>query len=176
MSACCAVPNRLCGQTRAGPRLLLHVVTGMLHASRGRHAEAFEEFSAAEDLQWRMAGTHALASMVAGWLLATQARLGMPGAARDSLAALPDEQTGAGEVRNARAAIHLAEGDPARALDALQTVLDGTAPVIGEVTVIEAHLLAARAHRELGDQRAANWAVETALALAEPDRLVLPSR
>ena len=88
-----------------GPRLLLHVVTGMLHASRGRHAEAFEEFSAAEDLQSRLAGTHALASMVAGWLRATQARLGMPGAARDSLAALPDEQTGAGEVCNARAAI-----------------------------------------------------------------------
>ncbi|HJY01853.1 MAG TPA: LuxR C-terminal-related transcriptional regulator, partial [Streptosporangiaceae bacterium] len=30
------------------------------------------------------------------------------------------------------------------------------------------------AHRQLGDQRAANQAVERALALAEPDRLVLP--
>jgi LuxR family maltose regulon positive regulatory protein len=39
---------------------------------------------------------------------------------------------------------------------------------------VEAHLLAALAHRELGDQRAANQAAERALALAEPDRLVLP--
>ena len=56
----------------------------------------------------------------------------------------------------------------------MQDVLDGTAPVIGYVTVVEAHLLAGLAHRELGDQRAANQAAERALALAEPDRLVLP--
>jgi LuxR family transcriptional regulator, maltose regulon positive regulatory protein len=70
--------------------------------------------------------------------------------------------------------ICLAEGDPAGALGALADVLDGTAPVIGYVTVVEAQLLAALAHRALGDQRAANQAAERALALAEPDRLVLP--
>jgi hypothetical protein len=53
-------------------------------------------------------------------------------------------------------------------------VLDGTAPVVGYVTVIEAHLLAGLAHRELGDQRAASQAAEQALALAEADRLILP--
>ena len=70
--------------------------------------------------------------------------------------------------------ICLAEGDPAGALGVLPDVLDGTAPVIGYVTVVEAHLLAGLAHRELGDQRAANQAAERALALAEADRLVLP--
>ena len=70
--------------------------------------------------------------------------------------------------------ICLAEGDPAGALGALHDVLDGTAPVLGYVTVVEAHLLAGLAHRELGDQRAANQAAERALALAESDRLVLP--
>jgi len=39
---------------------------------------------------------------------------------------------------------------------------------------VEAHLIAGLAHRELGDQRAANQAAERALALAEADRLVLP--
>ena len=53
-------------------------------------------------------------------------------------------------------------------------VLDGTAPVLGYVTVVEAHLLAGLAHRELGDQRAASQAAERALALAESDRLILP--
>jgi LuxR family maltose regulon positive regulatory protein len=42
------------------------------------------------------------------------------------------------------------------------------------VTVVEANLLAGLAFRELGDQRAASMAAESALALAEPDRLVLP--
>jgi LuxR family maltose regulon positive regulatory protein len=163
-------------QTDTGPdiRLLLHLATGRLHAGRGRHHEALEELRAAEHLRSQLAGSHALASQVTGWLLATQARLGMPGEARAALAALTDEQANAGEIRNARAAICLAEGNPAGALGALREVLDGTAPVIGDITVVDAQLLAALAHRELGDQRAANQAAERALALAEPDRLVLP--
>ena len=70
--------------------------------------------------------------------------------------------------------IDLAEDDPAAALDALSDVVDRTTPVIGDVTVIEANLLNALAHHALGDQRATNRAVEHALALAEPDRLILP--
>src|ERR1700726_2296346 len=49
-----------------------------------------------------------------------------------------------------------------------------TTPVVGYVTVVEAHLLAGLAHYELGDQRAASQAAERALALAESDRLILP--
>ena len=107
-------------------------------------------------------------------MLATQARLGRPGEAGAVHAALDDERANSGEIRNACAVICLAEGDPAGALGAVHDVLDGTAPVIGYVTVVEAHLLAGLAHRELGDQRAANRSAERALALAEADRLVLP--
>ena len=163
-------------QTDTGPdiRLLLHQTAGILHAGRGRRHEALEEFSAAEHLGSQLEGSQALASQVTGWLLATQARLGLPGEARACLAALDDERAGSGEIRNARAVICLAEGDPAGALGAVRDVLDGTAPVLGYVTVVEAHLLAGLAHRELGDLRAANQAAERALALAESDRLVLP--
>ena len=163
-------------QTDTGPdiRLLLHQTAGMLHASRGRRHEALEDFGAAEHLASQLEGSQALASQVTGWLLATQARLGMTGEARAALAALDDERASSGEIRNARAVICLAEGDPAGALDAAQDVLDGTAPVLGYVTVVEAHLLAGLAHRELGDLRAANQAAERALALAESDRLILP--
>ena len=163
-------------QTDTGPdiRLLLHQTAGILHAGRGRRREALEEFSAAEHLGSQLEGSQALASQVTGWLLATQARLGMTGEARAALAALDDERAGSGEIRNARAVICLAEGDPAGALGALHDVLDGTAPVLGYVTVVETHLLAGLAYRELGDQRAANQAAERALALAESDRLVLP--
>jgi LuxR family maltose regulon positive regulatory protein len=163
-------------QTDTGPdiRLLVHIAHGMLQAGRSRHHEAFQEFRAAEFLGSQLAGSHALASRVTGWMVATEARLGMPAEARAFLAALDDERAGSGEIRNARAVICLAEGDPAGALGALRDVLDGTAPVIGGITVVEAHLLAGLAHRELGDQRAANQAAERALALAEPDRLILP--
>ena len=166
-------------QTDTGPdiRLLLHHTTGILRASRGRQHEALEEFSAAERLRSRLAGSHALASQVTGWLLATQARLGMTGEARAALAALAaldDDRAVSGEIGNARAVICLADGDPDGALAAVRDVLDGIAPVIGYVTVVEAYLLAGLACRELGDQRAANQAAERALALAEADQLVLP--
>ena len=164
-------------QTYTGPdiTLLLHQTAGLLHAGRGRHHEALEELSAAEDLGSQLADdSQALASRVTRWLPATQARLGMTGEARAFIAALDDERASAGEIRNARAVICLAEGDPAGALAEVVGVLDGTAPVHGNVTVLEAHLLAGLAHRQLGDQRAANQAAERALALAEPERLVLP--
>ncbi len=163
-------------QTDTGPdiRMLVHIASGMLQAGRSRYLEALQEFSAAEYLGSQLADSHALASRVTGWMVATQARLGMTGEARAFLAALDDERAGSGEIRNARAVICLAEGDPAGALGAVADVLDGTAPVIGYVTVVEAHLLAGLAHRELGNQRAANQAAERALAVAEPDRLVLP--
>ena len=171
----CSAPHRPCKQTPGRTSgCCCTTTTGILHACRGRHHEALEEFGAAERLRSQLAGSHALASQVTGWLLATQAR------ARDArrgprpLAALDDERASSGEIRNARAVICLAEGDPAAALAAVPDVLDGTAPVIGYVTLVEAHLLAGLAHRELGDQRAANQAAERALALAEPDRLVLP--
>jgi LuxR family maltose regulon positive regulatory protein len=163
-------------QTDTGPdsRLLLHQTAGILQAGRGRHLEALEEFSAAERLRSQLTGSHALASQVTGFRVATQARAGLPGDARASLAALDDERASSGEVGNARAAICLAEGDPAEALGAVRDVLDGTAPVIGYVTLVETHLLAGLAHRELGDPSTASQAAERALALAEPDRLVLP--
>ena len=163
-------------QTDTGPdiRLLLHQTAGILHAGRGRHHEALEELSAAEYLGSQLQGSQALASRVTRWLPATQARLGMTGEARALLAALDDERASSGEIRNALAVICLAEGNPAAALAAVADVLDGTAPVQGSVTLMEAHLLAGLAHRELGDQRAANQAAERALALAESDRLILP--
>jgi LuxR family transcriptional regulator, maltose regulon positive regulatory protein len=163
-------------QADTGPdlRLHAHMASALLHAGRGRHHEAFQEFSAAEHLRSQMEGSHAWASQMTGWLLATQARAGLPDQARALLAGLDDERASSGEIRNARAVICLADGNPAAAVAAVADVLDGTAPVLSYVTVVEAHLLAGLAHRQLGDQRAASQAAERALALAESDQLVLP--
>ena len=163
-------------ETDTGPslRLLLHLGTGLLMSGRRRQREALAEYSAAEQRQAQLEGSHALMSQLTGFKLTTQARLGRIGEARASLAALDADLAGSGEIGNARAVICLAEGNPAAALDAVHDVLDGRAPATGYMTVVEANLLASLAHRDLGDQRAAFAAVECALDLAEADRLVLP--
>ncbi len=157
-----------------GIRLLVRLISAILPAARGHHRQALAEFAAAGRVQALMVGEHALTSRVTAWTMATQARLGMVDQARAALAALDDRQAAAGEIRNAAAVIRLAEQDPAGARRELQAVLDGTAPVNPYLTRVDAHLLDALAWRDLGDERAARGAVERALNLAEPDRLILP--
>jgi LuxR family maltose regulon positive regulatory protein len=162
--------------------ILLHVATGMLHAGRGCHQSALEQFAAAARAQSLLTGVHALAPRITGWLAATQARLGMPDEARATLREFSDEpeQIGAihegqmGAIDNARAVICLAEGDPAAALAALGGLLDITLPVVPTFTAVETHLLAGIAHLSLGDSTTAAASAESALAAAEPDRLMFP--
>jgi LuxR family transcriptional regulator, maltose regulon positive regulatory protein len=162
--------------------VLLHLATGMLHAGRGQHQPALEEFAAAARVESQLTGVHALAPRITGWLATMQARLGLRGAALATLTGFSaePEQIGViydgqmGAIHNARAVICLMDGDPAGALAALGSVLDSTPPVIPTFTVVETHLLAGTAHLSLGDRNAAAAAAEAALAVAEPDRLIFP--
>ncbi len=157
-----------------GILLLVHLTSALLPAARGRHHEALAELVAAGQVQARMVGRHALASQVAGWTIAAQARLGDVEQARAALDAIDDRLVTTGEIRNAAAVVRLAEQDAAGARHELRAVLDGSAPVNPYLTLVEAHLLDALACRDLGDERAARSAVERALHLAEPDQLMLP--
>jgi LuxR family maltose regulon positive regulatory protein len=154
--------------------VLLHLMTGMLHAGRGQHRTALEEFAAAARAESQLTGVHTLAPRTTGWLAATQARLGRTEQARASLTGFSAEPDRMGAICNARAVICLAEGDPAAALDALREVRDITFPGVPAFTLVEAHLLAGTAHLSLGDRSAAAAAAEAALAAAEPDRLIFP--
>jgi LuxR family maltose regulon positive regulatory protein len=154
--------------------VFLHVATGMLHAGRGQHRSALEEFAAAAQAQSLLTGVHALAPRITGWLAATQARLGMPDEARATLAGFSAEPEQMGAIHNARAVICMAEGDPATALDVLGDVLEIKPPPSRAFTLVESHLLAGTAHQCLGDRNAAAVAAEAALAAAEPDRLIFP--
>jgi len=153
--------------------VLLHMVTGMLHAGRGQHQAALDEFVAAARAQSLLTGVHALATPVVGWLAATQARLGLPEEARATLTGFSAEHERMDFIDNARAVVCLAEGDPSTALDLLQEARDATSPA-HPFTLVEAHLLAGTAHLCLGDRNAAAAAAEAALAAAEPDRLIFP--
>jgi LuxR family maltose regulon positive regulatory protein len=153
--------------------VLLHVATGMLHAGRGQHQSALDEFAAAAQAQSLLTGVHALAPRITGWLAATQARLGMTDEARTTLSGFSAGPEQMGAIYNARAVICMADGDPATALDVLREVRDITPPAHA-FTLVEAHLLAGTAHLSLGDRNAAAAAAEAALAAAEPDRLIFP--
>jgi LuxR family maltose regulon positive regulatory protein len=157
-----------------GIRLLVYLTSAILQAARGHCHRALEEFAAARQMQALMVGEHGLTTRVNAWTIATQARLGLAGQARAALAALDDRQANAGEIRNAAAVILLAEQDPAAARRELRVVLDGDVPVLSYLTQVEAYLLDAFACRDLGEVRASQEAVEQALDLAEPDRLILP--
>src|SRR4051812_11295695 len=154
--------------------VLLHMVTGQLHAARGQHQAALEAFAAGAQAQSLLTGVHVFATPVVGWLAATQARLGMPDEARETLTGFSAEPGRMGFIHNARAVISIAEGDPATALDALRDVLANTPRLGPAFTLVEAHLLAGIAHLSLGDRNAAAGAAEAALAAAEPDRLIFP--
>jgi len=157
-----------------GIRLFLHVLSALGPAAHGRYREALAELAAAGQVQALMVGEHALTARVIGWTIATLARLGEVGQARAALAALDDRMAGTGEILSAVAAICLAEKDPAGARRELRPVLDGDAPIGMCAPTIEAFLLEALACRDLGDDRGMRAAVEQALHLAEPDRLILP--
>jgi LuxR family maltose regulon positive regulatory protein len=156
--------------------VLLHLVTGQLHAARGQHQAALEAFAAGAQAQSLLTGAHALATPVVGWLAATQARLGMPDEARETLTGFPAEpgRMGFSLIYNARAVICMAERDPTGALDVLRDVADVTPPTGPAFTLVESHLLAGLAYLDLGDRSAAAAAAEAALAAAEPDRLIFP--
>jgi LuxR family maltose regulon positive regulatory protein len=151
--------------------VLLHTVTGMLRAGRGENQSALEALTAAVQAQSLLTGVHILAPVIAEWL----ARLGMPDAARATLDEFSTEHEWIDAIDLARAAISLAEGDPATALAVLGDV-QRMMPTSGfpAYALVEAHLLASLAHLALGDRNAAAAAAEAALAAAEPDRLIFP--
>jgi LuxR family maltose regulon positive regulatory protein len=175
-------------QSDSGPGIgtLVHLMRGMLEAGRGRLHEAAQELATAQELQSRLPHPHALSGFVVGWSLATRARLGDTAGARATLDALAHQDSplvDSGQLRNALATICLAEGDPAGALAAVAGNLDAAATnvttatavtAVHDAAVIEAWVLAGLAHRELGDGARAQDAIEHALELAEPGRLVLP--
>ena len=155
--------------------VLLHLVTGMLHAGRREHQSALEALTAAVQAQSLLTGVHILGRVVAEWLAATQARLGMPDEARATLDKFSTEHERTDAIDLGRAAISLAEGDPARALAVLGEVQDFMPPAdFPAYALVEAHVLAGLAYLALGDRSAAAAAAEAALAAAEPDRLIFP--
>jgi LuxR family maltose regulon positive regulatory protein len=149
---------------------VLHQARGMLELARGHDGRALAAFRAAERLAGLLAAAHPRSTPMRAHLVQTLVRLGDAGPAEQVLAGLGD--TDRGEMRNARAALRLAQGHPRAATAALAPVLDGSAPVTSLGWTSQAFWLEAIARDALGDPVAAGRALERALDLAEPDGAV----
>ncbi len=158
-----------------GTELILHDARGLLRVAQGRLEDALEAFGAAQDMQVLLVEKHLFAAPVRARVLQTQARLGQLAAARAALTGLAPEDRDTPWMRMTSAVIHLAEGDPEHALDALAPVTEASAhPLCPRWSIVEALLLDAAARDALGDRRATEASLERALELAEPHGLFLP--
>jgi len=115
-----------------------------------------------------------LVTQVRAWLVCALVRLGDTGRAVQALADLSDHDRDSPQTRIAAAALRLAEDNAEAAAAALAPVLDGSAAGISWIWLAHAFLLEAIARDALGDQAAAESALERALDLAEPNGAVLP--
>ena len=153
---------------------LLHA-RGLLLSGQGRFEAALAEFRSAAALNAALAGDHALAVDLRLRIVSAQLRLGETAAAHAALAGVTDTERDRAETRLAAAAIALADGEPEAALERLEPVIERSAPsLVPAWAAIHALLYDAAAREQLGDPRAADAALERALALAEPEGQILP--
>jgi LuxR family transcriptional regulator, maltose regulon positive regulatory protein len=148
-------------------------VRGVAELEHGRDAEALAAFRAAERLAGVLAAPNPLVTGMRAFLVLTLVRLGETERAGQAIAGLGDQERERGEIRIATAMLRLAQDDPHAATAALAPVLDGSAPLFWPPWLAQAFLLEAIAQDALGDQSAAESALERALDLAEPDGVLL---
>ena len=151
----------------------LHYARGALEMARGRHADAIAAFRTARQLAQTLVTPHFLATPMRAHTLQALVLLGETGRVERFLAGMDAGEREGGEMRNAIALLRLAQNDPVGATAALAPVLDGSVRV-HPLWVVAAALLEATARDALGDPAAAERALERALDLAEPDRMLFP--
>jgi len=153
--------------------LLFYQARGALELARGRYGGALAAFRAAGKHAALLVTPHPLPAQARALTVYALLRAGDLASAEQAVAAMDEQQREEAQVREAVAALRLAQGDPRAAIEALAPVLDGTALMVAPARV-GACLLAAIAREAAGDPAAAEDALEHALALAEPDGIVLP--
>jgi LuxR family maltose regulon positive regulatory protein len=157
-----------------GAGINLHYVRGALATARGRHADALAELQAAERLAGTLVTPHFLETRIRVRILQALLRLGQTDRVEAALAALDARERASAEMRTLLASLRLAQHDAQAAKAALMPILDGSVPEVPARWMVTALLTMAIAHDALGDQDAAGNALERALDLAGPDRMILP--
>jgi LuxR family transcriptional regulator, maltose regulon positive regulatory protein len=160
--------------TELAASLQIRYVRGMLEQARGRDTEAIAAFQAVEPLARQVASPQYILPRARARQVQSLVRLGQLRHARQVLDGLGGQDRDHPEIRIAAAALRLAEGNSAAALTELAPVLSGPVPAVVGSRLVTAYALEAAAQDKLGDRAAAETALEHALDLAEPDRVLLP--
>jgi LuxR family maltose regulon positive regulatory protein len=153
--------------------MYLHYARGGLAMARGRHADAIAAFRAARRLAETLVSPHALVKPMRARMLQALVLHGETRRAERALAEMDSSERAGGEMRNAIALLRLTQHDLPGVSAALAPVLDGSVRV-HPAWEVGADLLDAIAREELGDQPASGRALERALDVAEPDRVLVP--
>jgi LuxR family maltose regulon positive regulatory protein len=154
--------------------MILHWIRGNLELARGQPERALEAFRAAERLAGLLRTPHGGAGWMRANALFTLVRLGQTDRVEAALAEMDDQQRDTPSMRSVIAALRLAGDDPQAATDALAPVIAGDVPADHPIWLVEALLLEATARDALADADAAGRALERALDVAAPDRVLWP--
>ena len=165
----------LAGGRAPTTEILLHTSRALLFLGQSRVEDAVATLQAAEQTERMLPDEHPFCLELRGRVLRARLEAGQDAAVRSALADLPPTERTAAALRLAAAAFELAQDDPDRALEELAPVIEGAAPAAYPgPAAIEALLLAAIAHEELGDIRGVDESLERALSIAEPEGSILP--
>jgi LuxR family maltose regulon positive regulatory protein len=145
----------------------------ILEMARGQYSDALAAAQAGERQARRLDSSDLLVPRARALQLLMLARLGDIERGEQTLAGLEESNRERGDVRMGTAALRLAQDDPRAAAAALAPVLTGSDSLFPWTWLAHAFLLQALAEDALGDQTAADDALERALELAEPDGAVL---
>ncbi len=158
-----------------GTELALYHARGLLRLGQGRLEEALAAFRRAESMQALLAGEHALTIDLRLRIVLTLVQSGDSAGAAVALERLSDEDRIRAEGRIAAAAVALAGREGELAVELLEAVIDGSTPTWHlSWAALQALLYDAAARDQLGDGAAARASLEQAVALAEPEGLILP--
>ena len=153
----------------------LRYARGVLELISGRHEAALKAFQRAQRLTGMVVTRHTYAVRLRSRLLQALVRVGETQRAERALAEMDEPERDSGEMRVAAAALRLAQEDPAAATVLLAPIIDGSARLTNaHLWMVHACLLEAIARDALDDGRAASRALERALDLASPERLLFP--
>jgi LuxR family maltose regulon positive regulatory protein len=152
--------------------LRLHFHRWARDTARGRHADALADLQAAERLAGKLVTPHTLARPIRARTLQTLVRLGQTERVEAALAGLDQQERASAEMRITLALLRMAQHDPQAATTALAPVLDASFPRVHPPGLIEAVLLEANARDALGDHAGAGRALERALDLAQPSKIL----
>ena len=153
--------------------VLLHVATGMLHAGRGQHQSALEEFAAAARTQSLLTGVHALAPRIADGSRPRRLASGCQMRRARRWPDSPPSQSGWAPSTTRVQSSTWRRGIPRRRWTC--SAMSGTPRRRAVPRSRSSRRICSPASRPaLGDHTAAAAAAEAALAAAEPDRLIFP--